>query len=84
MFFWFVFNISYFWSAGSVTSTSSHDSESQTLHAGVCLNAVCVSAKDAAIAREAFELLVACLQLRTHNLGKLSSHAKLMVPMYNL
>ncbi|XP_071490931.1 ubiquitin carboxyl-terminal hydrolase 24-like [Diadema antillarum] len=53
-------------SAGSTTSNSSHDSES--LHAGICLTAPEVTAKDAAIAREALELLVACLQLRTHNL----------------
>ncbi|XP_041474973.1 ubiquitin carboxyl-terminal hydrolase 24-like isoform X2 [Lytechinus variegatus] len=56
-------------SAGSTNSSSSHDSESQALHAGICLNTVAVSGKDADIAREALELLVACLQLRTHNLG---------------
>eukprot|EP00057_Strongylocentrotus_purpuratus_P016370 XP_011670844.1 PREDICTED: ubiquitin carboxyl-terminal hydrolase 24-like [Strongylocentrotus purpuratus] len=58
-------------SAGSTNSSSSHDSESQVLHAGICLNTTAVSGKDAAIAREALELLVACLQLRTHNLGAL-------------
>ncbi|XP_071800380.1 ubiquitin carboxyl-terminal hydrolase 24-like isoform X2 [Asterias amurensis] len=49
--------------------SSSSDVDSQNLHAGVCLLATHVSTKDAMIAREALELLIACLQLRSHNLS---------------
>ena len=54
---------------GSSASTSS-DNEIQALQAWVCLLANKVSNKDAMIAREALELLVACLQLRHQNMGK--------------
>ncbi|XP_038074652.1 ubiquitin carboxyl-terminal hydrolase 24-like isoform X2 [Patiria miniata] len=50
-------------------ASSSSDADVQSLHAGVCLLATHVSTKDAMIAREALELLVACLQLRSHNLS---------------
>ncbi|XP_022101626.1 ubiquitin carboxyl-terminal hydrolase 24-like isoform X2 [Acanthaster planci] len=53
----------------SSTGSSSSDADVQSLHAGVCLLATHVSTKDAMIAREALELLVACLQLRSHNLS---------------
>lgn len=55
----------------STTSSSSQDSEPQFLHAGVCLRSPQISSKDALISREALELMVACLQLRPHNLGNL-------------
>ncbi len=56
---------------GSSASTSS-DNEIQALQPWVCLLATKVYNKDAMIAREALELLVACLQLRHQNLGKYS------------
>ena len=55
--------------AGSTASTGSEGE--QSLHAGVCVKQTSVSPKDAYIAKEALELLVTCLQLRSPLLGKL-------------
>jgi len=54
--------------AGS-TASSGSETENQSLHAGVCVRQSKVSAKDANIAKEALELLVTCLQLRSHMLS---------------
>ncbi|CAH1774066.1 unnamed protein product [Owenia fusiformis] len=51
-------------STSSNTSTGSSESENQTLHAGVCVKQKDISPKDSNIAKEALELLVACLQMR--------------------
>ncbi|XP_070196439.1 ubiquitin carboxyl-terminal hydrolase 24-like isoform X2 [Littorina saxatilis] len=51
-------------STGSTASTSS-DSDCQSLHAGVCAHQTSIPTKDANIAREALEILVTCLQLRS-------------------
>ncbi|XP_077980970.1 ubiquitin carboxyl-terminal hydrolase 24-like [Glandiceps talaboti] len=56
-------------STGSTGSTSSDQSEIQSLFPGVCAIQSAVSNKDSRIAREALELLVRCLQLRTDLLG---------------
>ena len=55
-------------SIGSTTSTGS-EGDTQCLQAGVCVKQSTVSAKDANIAKEALELLVTCLQLRSQLLG---------------
>ncbi|KAK2177004.1 hypothetical protein NP493_624g01033 [Ridgeia piscesae] len=55
-------------STGS-TASSGSETENQSLHAGVCVRQSKVSAKDANIAKEALELLVTCLQLRSHMLS---------------
>ena len=52
------------------TASSGSDADSQYLHAGVCIKESNVSSKDANIAKEALELLVTCLQLRSQLLGK--------------
>ncbi|XP_064607447.1 ubiquitin carboxyl-terminal hydrolase 24-like isoform X2 [Liolophura sinensis] len=51
-------------STGSTGSTSS-EGEGQTLHSGVCVQQQTISTTDTNIAREALELLVACLRLRS-------------------
>ncbi|XP_070563005.1 ubiquitin carboxyl-terminal hydrolase 24-like isoform X2 [Ptychodera flava] len=56
-------------STGSTGSTCSDQSEIQSLFPGVCAIQQSVSNKDSRIAREALELLVRCLQLRTDLLG---------------
>ena len=55
--------------AGS-TASSGSETENQSLHAGVCVRQSRVSGKDANIAKEALELLVICLQLRSHLLSE--------------
>lgn len=55
-------------STGSTASTGS-DSDCQTLHAGVCIRQTFISSKDCNIAKEALEILVACLQLRSELLA---------------
>ncbi|XP_013409431.2 ubiquitin carboxyl-terminal hydrolase 24-like [Lingula anatina] len=50
-------------STGSTASNSSDDS--QSLYAGVCAHQTSISNKDVTIAKEALELLVTCLQLRS-------------------
>lgn len=55
--------------AGS-TASSGSETENQSLHAGVCVRQSKVSTKDANIAKEALELLVTCLQLRSHMLSE--------------
>ncbi|XP_071953763.1 ubiquitin carboxyl-terminal hydrolase 24-like [Antedon mediterranea] len=59
-------------STGSATSSSS-ESDVQHLQSGVCLLKSKVSAGDAMIARDALELLVACLQLRSQLLNSFYS-----------
>lgn len=54
-------------STGSTGSTGS-ESEGQTLHAGVCAQQGNLSTKDCNIAREALEILITCLQLRSGSL----------------
>ena len=57
---------------GSSASTNS-DSDCQSLHAGVCAHQTSIPTKDANIAREALEILVTCLQLRSELIGQLWS-----------
>lgn len=52
------------------TASSGSDGDNQYLHAGVCIKELNVSTKDANIAKEALELLVTCLQLRSELLGR--------------
>ena len=54
--------------SGSTASTGSEGE--QALHAGVCVKQTSVTPKDANIAKEALELLVTCLQLRSQLLGE--------------
>lgn len=53
---------------GSTGSTNS-DSDSQSLHAGVCIRQQIISSQDCTIAKEALEILVTCLQLRNELIG---------------
>ena len=55
--------------AGS-TASSGSETEGNSLHAGVCVKQSTVSPKDAHIAKEALELLVTCLQMRSQLLGE--------------
>ena len=55
--------------SGSSASTNS-DSDCQSLHAGVCAHQTAIPTKDANIAREALEILVTCLQLRSELIGQ--------------
>lgn len=59
---------------GSTNSTGS-EGDVQCLQAGVCIKQSAVSNKDTNIAKEALELLVTCLQLRSQLLGK--SHSQI-------
>lgn len=59
-------------STGSSASTNS-DSDCQSLHAGVCSHQTSIPTKDANIAREALEILVTCLQLRSELIGSFYS-----------
>lgn len=71
--FWFLHIFS-----GSTGSTGS-ESEGQTLHAGVCAQQGNLSTKDCNIAREALEILITCLQLRS---GSLSEFLSLLNPSF--
>jgi len=51
-------------------ASSSSESEVGCLQSGVCAKQKNVSSRDAYIAKEALELLVTCLQLRTPLLGE--------------
>lgn len=55
--------------AGSQGSTGS-ESDCQSLHGGVCVKQHFISTKDCNIAKEALEILVTCLQLRSELIGR--------------
>ncbi|KAL5016318.1 hypothetical protein ScPMuIL_005907 [Solemya velum] len=55
-------------STGSTASTGS-ESDSGSLHAGVCVQQSAIPTKDSIIAKEAIEILVTCLQLRSELLA---------------
>ncbi|XP_052274227.1 ubiquitin carboxyl-terminal hydrolase 24-like isoform X2 [Dreissena polymorpha] len=59
-------------STGSQGSTSS-ESDSQSLHGGICIRQKFISTKDCNIAKEALEILVTCLQLRSELIAKFYS-----------
>jgi len=54
---------------GSQGSTGS-ESDCQSLHGGVCAKQNYISTKDCNIAKEALEILVTCLKLRSELIGK--------------
>lgn len=56
-------------STGSGTSSGS-DADNHCLHSGVCIRQTQVCPRDSNIAREALELLVTCLQLRSSLIGQ--------------
>ena len=55
-------------SVGSTGSTGS-ESDCQSLHGGICVQQNFISVKDCNIAKEALEILVTCLQLRSELIG---------------
>ena len=60
---------------GSQGSTGS-ESDCQSLHGGVCAKQNFISTKDCNIAKEALEILVTCLQLRSELIGTYNIRCK--------